>query len=300
MAKRLSLLDFQKTAEAKGGQCLTSEYINLDQLMEWKCENGHVFISRAEDVRRGSWCRKCSDIKNAKKRKEKFFKKVVDYAKKMEGECLSKEYVSKDFKMQMKCKSGHIWWSRPHDLLRNHWCPYCSKNVKLTIEDCQKIAASKNGECLSKVYKNSQTKLIWKCHDNHIWKAATSMVNYGTWCPYCKNKTENICRDIFEEIYNKKFIKLCPKWLIGINNFPLELDGYCEELNIAFEYNGEQHYKPVNFFGGNEKFKIVQENDKVKKELCHQKNVKLYVIKYMLNPTKDKLKKQILKLIKEK
>ena len=53
----------------------------------------------------------------------------------------------------------------------------------------------------------------------------------------------------------------------------MELDGYNEGLGLAFEYNGQQHYKPVSLFGGEEGFKQTQERDKLKSKLCAENGV---------------------------
>lgn len=60
---------------------------------------------------------------------------------------------------------------------------------------------------------------------------------------------EEISRGYFEYIFEgKKFIKSRPKWLKSPKNHSIELDGYCSELKLAFEYNGVQHYKFVPRF----------------------------------------------------
>jgi hypothetical protein len=52
-------------------------------------------------------------------------------------------------------------------------------------------------------------------------------------------------RDIFERLfpYNEPFVKAHPSFL-GV----LELDWLCEELGLAFEYNGVQHEQEMPHF----------------------------------------------------
>lgn len=48
------------------------------------------------------------------------------------------------------------------------------------------------------------------------------------------------------------------------------------KYNIAIEYNGEQHYKPIARFGYNK----TVERDSYKLEKCKANNCKLYVLRY--------------------
>ena len=62
------------------------------------------------------------------------------------------------------------------------------------------------------------------------------------------SRGEKITRDIMEKIYGVPFNSIWPDWLrnpeTGEN---LELDCFNEDLKIAVEYNGEQHYNWPNF-----------------------------------------------------
>lgn len=46
------------------------------------------------------------------------------------------------------------------------------------------------------------------------------------------------------------------------------------------EYDGEQHFHPVDYFGGEEKFKLQQERDQKKNNYCKENNIKLIRISY--------------------
>ena len=59
---------------------------------------------------------------------------------------------------------------------------------------------------------------------------------------------------------------------------PQRLDVYIEELNIGFEYQGEQHQNPVKIFGGDEGHKNIVRLDAKKKELCENNNCQLIYI----------------------
>ena len=73
-------------------------------------------------------------------------------------------------------------------VIKGTWCPFCSGSV-VTIHDMRLLAKKKNGKCLSSQYINSDTKLLWECHDGHQWKATPSSIKRGTWCPICNSKT---------------------------------------------------------------------------------------------------------------
>jgi len=57
-----------------------------------------------------------------------------------------------------------------------------------------------------------------------------------------KGSEAYVC-ELFECAFCRQFIEVRPKILKG-----LKLDGYCEELKMAFEYDGDQHFKFLNWF----------------------------------------------------
>lgn len=75
---------------------------------------------------------------------------------------------------------------------------------------------------------------------------------------------------IVKEIYPDAIYQFRDEWL-GIYS----LDIYIPSIKTAVEYQGEQHYKSVEFFGGANTFKSIQERDSDKKELCFKKGIRL-------------------------
>jgi len=102
--------------------------------------------------------------------------------------------------------------------------------------------------------------------------------------PKC-SKGEKICKEVMKEITGKEFIKIRPDWLVNpITKTPLELDIFNEELQLAVEYNGEQHYKYNKFMHQNSKDKFYgqQYRDYIKKSLCEKKGIHLIEVPYTI------------------
>ena len=77
----------------------------------------------------------------------------------------------------------------------------------------------------------------------------------------------------------------------------LELDIYFEtdDKKVGIEYQGLQHFQPIEFFGGEESFKKVVERDKRKMDLCRKNNVQLIYYNYNEEITLDIVKKKFQK-----
>ena len=158
------------------------------------------------------------------------------------------------------------------------WCRKCYGTAKSTLEEIKILAQDRGGKCLSEIYENDMAKLLWLCSENHTWEATTNNIKRGKWCPTCsKGIGERTCRLTFEKIFNKEFNSLRPNWLKNNSGNNMELDGYNDELKIAFEHQGRQHYSEINI---NKKFlkKSTLENDKQKEKLCRELGITIIYI----------------------
>ena len=63
-------------------------------------------------------------------------------------------------------------------------------------------------------------------------------------------------------------------------SFLLKFDFYLPDYNTCIEFQGLQHFKSIDFFGGEEYFIIRQKNDNKKKEYCEKHNIGLLYITY--------------------
>ena len=71
------------------------------------------------------------------------------------------------------------------------------------------------------------------------------------------------------------------------------LDLYIPSLRTAIEYQGIQHYLPVEFFGGEEALTQRRDLDRIKRELCTANSVQLIEWPYSVDPTVNNVRKMI-------
>jgi hypothetical protein len=101
--------------------------------------------------------------------------------------------------------------------------------------------------------------------------------------PKRKWKREEYCRSIFSRIYPSYDFKSCrPDFLINPKTGRrMELDGYCPQLKMAFEYNGQQHYVyPNSWHKTQQEFEDQLFRDALKKRLCENEGIYLITIPY--------------------
>ena len=184
---RLTLEKMKEIAQSHKGLCLSEKFVNRKTKLKWQCVNGHVWMSAPRNIVRGKWCPICAVEYRASLSRGNIEKMRV-VAKSRGGECLSDTYNLSITPLIWRCKEGHEWKARPAGICAGKWCPFCAHTTKLTIEEMQKIARSRGGECLSQLYVNTDTNLKWKCKEGHEWQATPDNIKHGKWCPVCAIK----------------------------------------------------------------------------------------------------------------
>ncbi len=89
--------------------------------------------------------------------------------------------------------------------------------------------------------------------------------------------SETILYEIVRQIFEGEDIErhYRPSWLEG-----LELDIYVPGHKVAFEYQGIQHFRAVDHWGGEKQLRKQQEHDARKKKTCLERGINLICINY--------------------
>lgn len=286
-----------------GGSCLSNKYINENIKMKWQCEFEHIWLASWNSIRwQDSWCPHCSPTAKPTLEEIQIFIEKNNPG----GKCLDSIYINSSVQMNWKCVCGHTWNTCWSSIYSGTWCPKCANQISPTIEDIQNFLNiyRPGGKCLDKIYINNHTKMKWECRFGHVWEARwQNIYNNKTWCPECsKGLGERCCRFAFEQLFELPFKTAKPKWLKNPKtNGTLELDGFNEYLKIAFEYQGNQHFKIIEKFGGTpEKLRSQQERDEIKRQMCKKRSIFLIEIpqfnnKFRPEQLKDFIKQKCIK-----
>jgi len=241
--------ELRDVAKARHGRLADTVFIGVDEKYTWECEFHHQWDAIGSSIKNtGQWCRVC---KNEGQKHNIEMARELAYA--AGGECLSDIYIGSSEKLKWKCVCGNIWESSYASIKRGSWCPICRRNVH-SIMEAADLAAENGGFCLTTRYKNMTTKMSWECHLGHRWEATFGSIKRGTWCPYCSTKSRSqkeifeVLRELFsgDIVYNYRGFDWLRSDKTGAR---LEIDIYIKSASVAIEYDGKQHFKPVNFGG---------------------------------------------------
>lgn len=205
------------------------------------------------------------------------------------------EYVKTNEKIKCKCLlDGCEWESYAANLLnKTAGCPEC--RARRTRERCaltqkellDRLEKQNPDIILLEDYINTNTPIKFKCkiHNEEFYTAPrTFLYKGGVGCPKCNSSHgENLMNKILKEIglnvINQYTFSDCK------NISKLRFDAYDKEHNIAFEFQGGQHYFPVDFAGKGEEWaikqlKINKYRDEIKRKYCKENNIQLIEIPY--------------------
>ncbi|MDQ7839250.1 MAG: ankyrin repeat domain-containing protein [Thermodesulfobacteriota bacterium] len=136
---------------------------------------------------------------------------------------------------------------------------------------------------LKNIFDKSKRR-IWNVIENEVRQKFGYRKVGETWI------TETILYYIVQSLYAEKIIHrhYRPDFLGG-----LEIDIFIKDFNLGIEYQGIQHFSPVNHWGGEEGLKRLQERDIRKKEMCDTLGISLIYFRYDENIGEEMVKRRI-------
>lgn len=112
--------------------------------------------------------------------------------------------------------------------------------------------------------------------------------------PENKWKSEQLVYELTKSLYKKNNVIYQHRpFFLRSGRGQMSYDVFICGLNVAIEYQGKQHFEPVEIFGGEEHFKNQVIRDRLKKDLSKKNGVALVHINYWEDISPDLIKEKI-------
>lgn len=182
--------------------------------------------------------------------------------------------------MCLKCNG--VFKRKPQIFLKSQKCPICETFSIMKTEECFKkeLIQKLNGEYeLLGEYKGTNTKTLFRHNDcGFIFENTPHNILQKIPCPKCKRFNSKGEIKIKKFLDNNNIYYEQQKHFKELNQ--LSFDFYIPNKNVLIEYQGEQHFHSIKFFGGEAKYLKQIENDSIKREFCKNNNFILLEIEY--------------------
>lgn len=245
-------------------------------------KHGDWYVTIDNHSTKKSGCPKCSGDLSTNEKKE-IAKKI--HNNKYSYDLILKNNIKNHEKVEIICPIHGVFtqtWTNHVNMKQG--CKKCRKvRSKLTIEDLknktQKLQLD-NITYVWETYTEYLTPMEMICKDHGSFRQSIANHLQGQRCPNCcKSKGEIKIKEYLENkninFIQEKTFNDC----IGDQSM-LSFDFYIPSKNLCIEYDGELHFKPVSFFGGEKSFIKIQKYDDIKNKYCHEKCIKLIRIPY--------------------
>ncbi|EOP32810.1 hypothetical protein [Bacillus cereus] len=216
------------------------------------------------------------------------------------------EYIATNVHVLMRHNNcGNEFTVMPSNFLGGKGCPKCKgKRISMAKTKTHDEFVERVFQLVGNEYKvigsyEKARKKILMQHTicGHTYQVTPSHFVTGTRCPYCnESKGERIIKEYLESqnICFKREYTFPDCKNIDLLKFDFAIFDKNNSLLALIEFDGEQHFKPVPYFGGKKKYEETKKRDKIKNDYCQNNDLKLIRIPYYEEDIASILDHQIL------
>lgn len=275
---------------------LSDSLNNAIEKLAWECPNHGEFKLSWNEIKNLGNCPNCGREKGALS-KRNTYEYVKEEFKKKGLLLISESYELNNIDLEYICEKHPekgVQSIKYANLLKANGCRYCgleSAKIKQTKthEQFAEEVEELYGDMYTLVGKYTKGKdnievFCNKCNNVFTIRASHLTDNHG--CSNCnislgENKIKKYLDDNSFYYSQQQTFDGC----VGIQrklpfDFSLFDDSDKTILKCLIEYQGIQHYKPVDLFGGKAQLEAQQKNDGIKANYCIENDIKLIVIPY--------------------
>lgn len=283
LKRKWTMDDVKKTLQSNGCELLEEEYNTSNDKIKYKCKCGRISQTTFKNYVKGNGiCKSCSMKENIEKKWTNENVKV--YFQEQGCELLS-EYKDIQQRLKYKCSCGNISYVKLSNFQRGNRCKECANNRIRHDYDFVRTFFQENGcTLISEKYTSSTfQKLDYICSCGNPHSIRFLSFQRGERCPNCKSISKG--EKAIKSYLDKRNIEYQYQYKIdqckNINPLPFDFALFeNNKLKCLIEFDGKQHFKPIEMFGGQKYLGTVQKHDKIKNDFCRANNIALYRISY--------------------
>lgn len=200
------------------------------------------------------------------------------------------EYINASTKVRIKHTICNYEWDiRPHHLTSTKVkCPRCQNRERYTTEDFKTLLEKTTDReyTTTDKYINNRTLMNFQhvlCGKIFEESPINILYSYAS-CPECKDSLSRGERKIHDYLSDMKILFRQQQTLPDcVDVHALRFDfSIVDNDNIValIEFDGGQHFEPIEWFGGDESFRKQQRRDNIKNIYCKENSIPLLRIPY--------------------
>lgn len=288
---RITIEEFIERSLAKHGDRYDYSMVDLrgsHQHVSIICRKHGIFKQTPSKHMEGKGCPRCARelLKYNQMTTKDFIEKAIKvYGNKYDYSLAI--YRKANLKVKISCSEHGEFEVTPNNHLRGYKCYYCAltesadkrrSTTEEFIQKALKVHGSKY-DYSSVVYQGIDIKVKIVCPEHGEFLRIPSAHLGHRGCPRCQDSRGERKIALFFDA-NKIQYKRQEKFKGCVYKRLLSFDFYLPKYNACIEYDGKQHFCPVDFYGGMKEFERNQIVDGIKNKFCKNNKIKLLRISY--------------------
>lgn len=194
--------------------------------------------------------------------------------------------------VKCECDCGYIGLFRKSDIQTGHTkscgCATKERTSEVSTKDWTGYVSESGVKFIKPLYQNNKHQWIWECEcplcGNMFQVLPIKVYNNHTTSCGCKRQSsgERIIETILKSQninFNKEYTYDDCKYKYKLR-FDFAIMDNDDKVLFLIEYDGQQHFKPVESFGGQKAFNETIVRDEIKNEYCQMKQIPLLRLNY--------------------
>ena len=302
MSKIITIEDVRSYVENNTNcKLLSTVYTGATDKMRFLCPCGKEFETDWHHLKTQNKCicNDCAEEIRRRKRRRHTVEELKERVESFGGKYVSGIYERRKSPIRIIGSCGHEFTTNAETILRDCFsclCIDCARQLgrdyfRFSFDEVKKKCDDLGLELLSTEYKNARSPLLFRCSCGREYITTWENVKCDgkVRCDYCTHKVSSGELAVETWLQDNNVVYEKQKTfddLVGLAGKKYRYDFYLPEYNLCVEYDGQQHFRTVNFSGSMSEEKLIvnlldtYDHDCLKNQYCEDNGIDLLRISY--------------------